>query len=376
MAEGQVYDIPEGGLDWLKERVAKLSRKIEKLGGEKLYMTVVGFHFEGDEQKLSGRTRKRKIWEVFLAVPEIKLAGWEFMARLDHTDEGTILRKLTAEELPVEYRGCSPACEHCGYKRRRRDTFVVRHTETMEWKQVGSTCLRDFTGHEDAAKLAKIAEIVSNMPEVVRYAAQYHDGLRDRTFVDVQQFCEIVANEIMNSGWVSKARAKEENISSTADRARTYWEWGHDCSEQAKELARAALEWASNLEGELSDYEHNIKVIASTECMEERSLGIAASIVGVYWMRNQPKHTSASHHQGRVGDTIERTVTIRQVQALQHSTRFQFIDDSGNIYTWFASNNRLKHRGQEPIRIRATVKDHTVFRDVQQTLITRVTALD
>jgi hypothetical protein len=367
MAEGQVYDIPEAGLDWLKGKVAKLSKKIEKLGGEKLYLTVVGFHFEGE-------TAKRKMWEVFLAVPEIKLAGWEFMARLDHTDEGTILRKLTTEELPTRYRDASPVCDHCQFKRRRRDTFVVRHCETGEFKQVGSSCLKDFLGHESADKLAKIAEIVSNMSSVIQYARGF-SSLNNR-YIDVQAYCEEAAVCILGSGWVSKARAKQEGCISTAEKANNAMHWRHGVSDEAATLAKNALEWAAHLEGELSDYEHNIKVIASTDCMEERSTGIAASIVGVYWVRQQKSYVFESTFQGRVGETITRDVTLRQVQSLQNSTRFQFTDDDGNVYTWFASSDVLRARKDQTFKISGVVKDHVVFRDVKQTLINRVTALD
>lgn len=376
MAEGQVYDIPEAGLEWLKGKVAKLTKKIEKLGGEKLYLTVVGFHFENENfGNAIKNPPKRKVWEVFLAVPEIKLAGWEFMARLDHTDEGTILRKLTNEELPLQYRDASPVCDHCQYKRRRRDTFVVRHCETSEYKQVGSSCLKDFLGHENADKLAKIAEIVSNMSGVIQYARSFN-SLKDNRFIDVQAYCEEAAVCILASGWVSKARAKQEGCISTAEKANNAMHWRHGVSDEAATLARNALEWAANLEGELSDYEHNIKVIASTDCMEERSTGIAASIVGVYWARQQKSYVFESTFQGRLNETIVRDVTLRQVQSLQNSTRFQFTDDDGNVYTWFASSDKLRARKDQTFKISGVVKDHVVFRDIRQTLINRVTALD
>ena len=376
MAEGQVYDIPEGGLEWLREKISGLSRKIEKLGGEPIYLTVVGFHYE-ENDNFANRVRgtvKRKIWEVFLAVPEIKLADWEFVGRIDHTREnGNILRSLTSEDLPHRFRDCDPGCDHCNTNRRRRDTFVVRHTETQEYRQVGTSCLKDFTGHEDAARLAKLAELASNVSSMIQYSRSSM-GWTERDYMVVEDYCYATASVILSHGWVSKAQAKRSTSSTaTADRARYLSILKEDAP--ARELAESALEWARNLgpEDDLNDYEHNIRVLANSECIELHHYSMAASIVGTYYMKFR-KDSGAAHSQfqGEIGEKISRYVKLVQVQQLDNSTRHRFMDREGNIYTWFASNGSLRDRVDTCFRISAKVKAHNSFRGESQTIISHV----
>ena len=151
MSEGQTYDVPETGYKWFKEKIEKLDRKAKKLVGEGITIMVIGKHPEEDP---INKKAKRMIFEVFVACPEIKIEGWEFIARIDHSQElGNVVRVLPGKFLPEMYRNTSHLlCQHCGVQRYRRDTFVLRCIETNEYKQVGSTCLKDFLGHGDVNK--------------------------------------------------------------------------------------------------------------------------------------------------------------------------------------------------------------------------------
>jgi hypothetical protein len=54
-------------------------------------------------------------------------AGWHFLAALEHLDGANILRGVSGEEIPAEFRTRGPACDHCKVSRRRNDTYVLRH---------------------------------------------------------------------------------------------------------------------------------------------------------------------------------------------------------------------------------------------------------
>jgi hypothetical protein len=379
MAEGQVYDIPEAGFAWFKEKLTKLSKRSEKLVGERLFLTVVGFHYEGEE------INKRKIMEVFVAFPEPKLAGWEFVARIDHASEaGNVVRTTGKRQLPEKYRTSDPICDHCGHKRRRRDTFVVHHTDDGVFKQVGSSCLKDFLGHGDADKWAKMAELVASIGEFARSSgSQGSTGLRDYSLVDTEFYMQAAAYAVTHWGWTSKAKAKTSG-ESTASRT---WSAMHDINrrlvsvtEEMKDLAEKAMEWGRSLADKpnLNDYEHNASVVANLEALEGRHLGIAASIVGVYYT-NQRKLAGAgqpvrqnSGFVGNEGEKIELEVKIDEVRDLDNSLMHKMHDRSGNRFTWFATRAALRDKLDNVVRIQATVKKHSEFRGVKQTILTRV----
>ena len=375
MAEGKTFEIPAAGFDWFKEQMTRLGKRAKKLTGDRLFMTVVGFHFE---ESKDSKFFNQKIMEVFVACPEPKLAGWEFVARIDHANEdGNIVRTTDVRPLPEQYRNSEPVCDHCGHKRRRRDTFVV-FNEAEGFKQVGSSCLKDFLGHGDADKWAKLAELIASMGELKRIAwNKGEDGsaLVDHRWIGTEMFLQLCAESILDRGWTSRKRSNETGRDSTAD---DVFARMHDklplISDAARNLAIAARDWACELEGELTDYEHNIKVVALSECLEPRSTGIAASIVGSYYAKNQPKGTSSTF-QGVKGQKLEIEVTVDEVRSLEFSYLCRMRDGHGNRFTWFATKPVLREHVGKAVKIRGTVKDHNDYKGMKSTVLTRVKAL-
>lgn len=379
MAEGQVYNVPEAAFPWFKEKMDRLGKRASKLVGEKLSLMVIGKHFtEADE-----RGHKTRMFEVFVACPEVKINGWQFVARIDHSQEaGNILRIVPGQTLPERFRNSTPECEHCAYKRRRRDTFVVCEEATGEHKQIGSGCLRDFTGHMGADKWAKLAELVAEIGNIHR--ASYEHGaqgdLSDHRYIDLEAYAGYVAQSVLRDGWISKGVAKETGRMSTHFRAEGDYHNHEEVSDEAKALAARAIEWAQNLEGDLNDYEHNVHVIASSGAIEPRHMGIATSIIGVYWSKNEKPQQPFTRrpdfhrgtHQGQPGDKLTLEVVVHAVYPGANSNRHMFYDANDNLYVWFATKESLgKLKGQK-VTIQCSVKTHSEYNGVKQTLINRV----
>ncbi len=281
-----LFEIPAENMAKFEAQIAKLSKKSVKLLG----VEITPFTFSHEERELSdGRTHR--VYSVMLTAEVPKLEGWTFMARLDHSnDTGTIVRMVpNVGQLPEQYRSASSTtCDHCGHKRYRRDTFVVRHDETGEFKQVGSTCLKDFFGH-DPMKIAKLAELLGYAYECGRGGEHFIQGVNDYRWIAVEEFAIASARAVLRHGWVS-AKAAYEDDRLTATKSRAWAFYGDDFrvdpfTDAERALAEEALTWAQSLrsKAELSDYEHNITVIADATMMEPRSAGLCASIVGVFY---------------------------------------------------------------------------------------------
>lgn len=379
MAEGKTFDIPEAGFKWFKEKLEKLGKRAERLVGEKLFLTVVGFHREEDK---TSRFYNQKIMEVFVAFPEPKLNGWEFVAQIDHANEvGNVIRSLGDEDLPEIYRTRGPECDHCEKNRRRRDSFIVYHAETGEYKQVGTSCLKDFLGHGDAEKWAKVAQMIAGVGELARtsYNTGHTGALQDLRWYNTEDFCAAAAQSILDRGWVSKKVAREGGRESTCSDAWNLYHNHAKITDEAKDLAERALEWARSLDGQnISDYEHNCYVIGNAEAIEARSAGIAASIVGVYQRKNRPvrPNTGVSDYYGIEGQRFERNVTLEIVSECEMSTRHVFKDEDGNVFVWFASGASLRQHKGNKIRIKGTIKRHNLFRGTKQNLVNRVKVIE
>jgi len=83
-----------------------------------------------------------------------------------------------------------------------------------------------------------------------------------------------------------------------------------------------------------------------------------------------------SGHVGIVGGKIEniqvKTVYTNELDSHYGITHlYKFVDDAGNLYTWFSSRDKYLYSGDETTIIKATVKKHDSYNGENQTIITR-----
>lgn len=386
-----VFLIPAENLEKFEAAMAKLSKRSMRLTG----LPIEPFIFSHEDKRLSDG-HVHRVYSILLTVDAPKIGGWTFLARIDHANEaGTIIRPVpnVGVQLPERFRTAEPVCEHCNVKRMRRDTFVLHCNEANEFKQVGSTCLADFLGH-DVGKEIRRAELLG-------YALEIGAGFGidrmvggDLRFVAVEDYLRHCALMIRRYGWVSRAASNASNgkMQSTSSEA-----WGNmfplremadraiPLTDDDKALAVASLEWARGLaeKDSKNDYEHNISVIAVSEMMEPRSSGLAASIVSGY-LREQGRlehrqslreRTANSKHIGAVGERVELNAVVISRRSFDGNYGtvylYRFLTEHGDVVTWFASGWQENVGDGSKVHIRGTVKKHDEYEGVHQTVLTR-----
>ena len=376
-----IYNIPEANFKKFEEAIAKLSRKAEKLMGESISPIIFGYHMEDQPDGT-----QIKVYEVLLGGPKAKLAGWEFLASIDHSNKelGNLVRVLPGKTVAAHYRHVGSDCDHCKVNRFRRDTFVVENTDTHEVKQVGRSCLKDFLGHENPEKIAKLAELLGYADEVARGYRNSQGG--DRRYIDLETYLAHVAKLVRERGYyVTRKMAQEKDMDSTAGSALSLMNYTRKVVEEYPteddyQLANAAIDWAQNL-GEdgkiLNDYEHNIHVIAASGAIEFRSTGFAASIVNAYYREHglyEKRNKIDSQFVGVIGERLEADVEVNLVKAIEGAYGWTYlhkmVTPDGNLFTTFASK-KLADEGQK-VHIKATVKNHEEYKGMKQTIVTRV----
>lgn len=380
MAEGKTISVPESRYPWFKQQIDALAKKAKKLTEERIYTMLVGKHVVDEPtSKLHGT----RMVEVFVACPEVRLNGWHFVAQVDHSqDSGNIVRVVPGERLPETFRDREPCCDHCGLKRRRRDTYVVRDEARAEYRQVGKSCLKDFTGHHSPEKIARLAELLALIPEIRRASFDTLRGtsdLPDHRVYGLHEYLLYVADAIYRKGWTSRSKARDEGRQSTSEYAETQMlgdagripmDYNTNTSLVERALTAAiALGDRDNL----TDYEHNIHVLANSPVIERRHIHMAASIVGRQWLieRNGVSGTpKANQHVGEVGKTLELDVRLVRTSKATYGTRHVFEDNQGNQIVWFHHNPIRETAIGMPMRISMRVKEHKDWQGRKQTVIT------
>lgn len=371
------YRIPSPNFESFKADIEKMSRKSVKLIGKPITIKVAGTSFKKTEEGVI------KIFEVELEAERPRIKGFTFVATIDHANEaGNIVRTVpnTGYTIPRSYRSVKPVCDHCRINRFRRDTFVVCEDATGEFKQVGSTCLQDFFGH-DPAKIARYAELLGIADECGNGAEEYN-GVGDNRYISTHKFLTYVAAAVRLFGFISRAAARDNDSTSTSEFAlREMYETQEKRREikvildEDREMASKVMEYAANLDGDLSDYLYNLKVACSSPYCEQRTLGIIASAISAY-QRSKPvtECQKTSNYVGKVSDKVEFDCEVINASSFETSFgmshMYVFRDEHGNMLIWYASTKQKIERAQK-VHVIGSVKKHSEYQGVKQTVLTR-----
>ncbi len=349
-----------------------------------------------------------------------RLNGWRFVATLQHLDGENIVRVLPGQEISPAYRTRGSVCDHCRANRRRNDTYVLRHDDGRTM-QVGSSCIRDFLGGDDAADIAARAEIIALGASVAGDGEEGFGRIGGHGETLLSEYLPIVSWVVRVEGWVSRtvARERDRPETATADRAWFLMTNGNErrkagCEPTSEDTsdAFAAETWAESLtdeavEASSSDYLHNLRAIARTGLASFRTAGIAASMVTAHQREigkarqraERAARPTLNAHVGEVGARVTfglpaktgkkgqplkgapcvlRTepVTLDFVTGYEtefgYTTVLKFRTNDGATLVWKASSTEI---GRDDVgrrfTIAGTVKKHDEYKGEKQTLLSR-----
>ena len=321
--------------------------------------------------------------------------GWKFVGTVEHTEKGNIFHKACEVEIPKRYYESAPVCEHCKTNHVRKETFIVVNEESGEFKQVGRSCLKDFTCGMSVEAAASYTAMFNDIIEGEDFEGCGGWSVR---YLNVGEFMKYVAETIRIYGYT-----KSEHFGSTKERALDFYGFSHGWyrgemreaigkeiekvgfdveNPENEELARKVLEFVRNLE-EKNDYVHNLKVACGLDFVEIRNAGILASAFPVYdrELEYQEKKEKAeneakkeaenSEYVGNVGDRVEveaedfRCLTSWETQ-FGVNRLYKFVDKNGNVFVWKTGKYLENVK-----KVKGTVKVHKEFRGVRQTELTR-----
>lgn len=383
----------------------KMARRARKINGSEIRAEIVEIIERKTGEDAYGRDMFDDFYRVRVDAEPVKIEGYTFLAVIDHiNDAGNIVKVLpnTGAELPVSYRTAKPFCQHCNSLRTRRNTFVLRCDATGEMKQIGKNCFADFIGRDPkqvAAWAMMLGTMVGGGDSEDDFDGAY--GMRDLRYIALFTYLGHTAAIMRVHGWMSGKTAKahggeEGGMKPTSERAHLNMEPPkarkgempfkvEKVTDEDRKLARAAIDWVLTLDKRrnLSDYEHNILVLAKSPYIERKSEGFAASIIPTY-LRAQEKAaiakkkavgTENSVHVGAINERIEFG-KVRVVAAFSGLSggfevhRYRFATAEGNLLLWSASKTQELIQGDE-VTLVGTVKRHDEYEGMKRTYITR-----
>ena len=347
------YFIPESAIDSLETKLATIRRKCAKYGCEFSYSRIGETFKKVDIYDEEGRWTKVtiKAIEVEVSGTAIAESGWRLAGKIEHLETGNVIHSFSDVVIPDWYRSASPRCEHCNSDRHRKETYVLYHAENNSWKQVGSSCLKDFTGYVSAEMAAAIASVYTLLERVAE--DRIHIERSPKYFEIESVMCYAI--ECVKHWGYHKA---EEGHAATRNQvidlmhkhmklpasigAVTFDPMSTTNLQTFKDMRSRLLALNAN-----DDYTNNLQVFLKAEDVPENGLGIVVSAVPYYnnlIARDvEQRKTSNSEFVGNVGDKLTIDIATAKLVNIYDgyygsTWRYQIVEAHGNVFMWDASS--------------------------------------
>lgn len=384
------YLIPESNMPKLKEKLAKIERKCKKYGCE-FSFTEKSVEYENVTDKETGMKKTLCFVTVDVSGKSV-INGWQFVAEVDHTEKGNIIQGFSNVEIPERYYNSDCYCEHCKTIRRRNNTYIVRKVGTDEFKQVGKTCLLDYTHGLSAESVANYMSYFSAVEDAQCFSSE--EFARFTNYISRDEFLKYVAETVRCFGYEKGKtgyRAEEiyefkngklscVNYKYKRQLENELEKVGFNANrEENKKMISDALAWVEK-QDESNNYMHNLRTACALDYVKSVHYNLLASLFPAYnrdleykaKIEREKEAEKSSEYVGKIKDRITVDVVDCKV-VTSYYTEFgitkiyKMCDASGNVYVWKTTNEIER----EKFTITGTVKDHKEFRGVKQTELTR-----
>lgn len=329
---------------------------------------------------------------VEIEYPIVKLGAWQVVGKLEAIEGGNLsfaVTRLDADVAALTARAEHPIeCEHCKSRRQRKDGFLLRDTTNGAYKQVGSSCLKDFTGIDPAAALflARMAQVISAIED----EAQEFGRSGRVNAVSSRHYLADVSFIADSTGFVSSTKARDLGIPATY----------HDAIGLARALeqdaalrekytqqierhlakADAILAWVAT-KTEESSFDRNVKLLLQQDAiaLDRKHLAFVAATVPLFnrSLATQTEARRPSQHVGAPGQKMTATLTVDRVVQIESyygvSSLVLMHDQDGNQLKWKTSacpQEIRENSAGRSLDASFKVKEHDDYKGTAQTSLT------
>lgn len=384
-----------------RERAEKINARAAKRGFTGR-IEVTGTRREISEHDEAGLTRTRVVMETEITGEAPQYGGWRFLAAVDSVETADGAEFILRTAPGIDESGVDRVtleagrCEHCKTKRtNRRYTYLVQHEESGELVQVGSTCVKDFTGwtgkpvfisHDELADELREhvggggpAEYTPETVVAVAWAVSRRHGWVPASKGGVTTR-DLVGSYLYGAGQADKDLRAEVAPEIPA------------AAEKAREIIPALLD---HLDGG-SDYIANLKTALRALTVDARHMGITVSAVSAYERmtgeqarkkleaEQRAQQRASVQFAGEVGEKLTVTGTVTRLRAVEGSYGYQpktslliILEGGGVVAKMFTTAAWAWEIEQgDGITVTGVVKDHEDYQGIKQTVLTRPKRVD
>lgn len=397
------YSIYEGNMERLEKKLKRIENKCNRYGNTDFKFEIIGTEYKEIELG-NGKKINTKFYIVDVE-GVARVNDWVFVATIQHKDNGNVIRQFNTDiEVPEKYRHTNSICEHCNCKRVRKDTYLVYNETTQEFKQVGKSCLNDFTNGLSAEQVTRY---ISWFDEVI--SGEAVEPMNCKQYYLVEDVLLNAVETVKHYGFVSKTMANESfnNIKTTTERVIEFMfpdrfgKYSIDIKKEMESIGYNAesdnnrtelkkiLKWLKKNDN-TTQYISNLKITVANKYCEVRDFGLLISLPSAYFKAFKREQDRLAREQrkadikvlnadkqyiGNIGDRLDFDIcsatcvtSFETDYGIMRIYRFETIN--GDVLIWKTS--KFIEDIDKVKKIKATVKKHTEYNSEKQTELSRV----
>lgn len=393
------YKIYKEFYSTLEKKVNRIAKKAAKYGNPFTFEIVD----EVVEEVTDSESGHKDFYPFFIVEIDGRAQVGEYVcvAALEMHETGNIVRRISKTsdiEIPERFLHSENVCEHCNTKRNRKQLYLVYNEKTGEFKQVGSDCLALYTDGMNPKYVASFYDCITELEE---YDGAYVDcgGEPLYSIKDVLTYADEIIRKMgyfnsesdlptkilvstMFTGYTDFSGHLHE-LNDMMNGAKMYdiqFCKSDFFKEDTEERVEKMIEYYKNLDP-TSEFLHNVHVLLEEGYAKMSHFGYLCYLPEGYNRHIEEKakveQKIKSEHFGENGkryknqDVAEIKMLTGWETQYGMTYLYQIILKSGNVLIWKSSNWYSKEDLTKVTQIDFTVKDHSEYKDIKQTIVTR-----
>ncbi len=359
----------------LTKKINRITKKLDKYNikwhFEKLNKTVEEITIYKDNKKVG--TTPKDVTHYIFTMDSLKLGEYEVIAIIEHNaianQKGNVIHQLKQDiDIPIKYRTAKSLCEHCNSNRRRNKTLLITD-KTGNIKQVGTSCVKEYTGI-DAADIIRAYEDISDIYlEDYNLSIDYND-FSDHKYILTVDYLTACIDILSKKPYYKNLKIDAWNIAKDKN---------YKPELKHIQKAKQIIEFFKNNEFE-DNFLWNVKMLLTNEYSKPTGyiaytpIAYQRHLEYIAKKEAEAQQKAKSQYQGNIKDKIEIEVTLDKIiiyETIYGMKRiYLFKDNVGNIYKWNTTVYIKEDEGDQ-LKLKGTIKNHTEYDGEKQTELTR-----
>lgn len=313
-----------------------------------------------------------EVTDIEINFPDYKLGNYTVAAVIEHGEEDKNLVYPCGEyKIPSKYNTGKGICQHCNTNHNRVKTVLLIDNNTDEFKQVGTACLKEYTGVDEAGLVRAYIALDSILAED-NITEGYIEKGNYRRYEETEYYLAQCIHLYYTKGY--NKNNKEE----------AYKVKENELTETDKNTAKKVIEFFTTYEPEEWDsFMNNIKNTVTNVYCKPYNGFVAYAVVAyekeIVRMEAKAKkeaENAKTDYVGNIGDKI--TVNVEGRVVAGYDTQFgytfiyKFTDETGKVYIWKTTKDiELNEDGKFIGTVRGTIKEQNTYNGEKQNVLTR-----